>query len=384
MKVKQYRYTDLQWHPALCDDSSFEADFVLVFGSSNLLENKDILSEVRIRFPNAVISGCSTSGEICGTEVTDDSMVISAFSFDDTRVRLVKVSLDVCSDSVQAGNSLATQLLDGDLSGGELCHVLVFSNGLRINGSDLVAGLVSVLPSHVSVTGGLAGDGSRFEKTFVIANDSCDTKSIAAIGFYGEHLKVSYGSFGGWDSFGPERVVTKAQGNILYELDGKSALELYKTYLGEHATGLPAAGLLFPLSIRGENEDERVVRTILGIDDVHRSITFAGDIPMGSLAQFMKANFDRLIDGATIAAETTLQNDIIHDPQFGLLISCVGRKMVLKQRVEEEVESVRDVLGSHVMLAGFYSYGEISPFAPKAKCALHNQTMTITVFEERL
>jgi hypothetical protein len=60
----------------------------------------------------------------------------------------------------------------------------------------------------------------------------------------------------------------------------------------------------------------------------------------------------------------------------------VGRKLVLKQRIEEEVEAIRDVFGDGTVLTGFYSYGEISPFAPGEPCALHNQTMTITTFTE--
>ena len=385
MKIAQYKFSNSAWSPNLSGDLLNKANFALVFASSDLLEKGEILPQIVTKFPNAIISGCSTSGEIHDTEVLDESVIVSAFHLENTKVELAKVSVSTNSNSYELGKNLATQLLRGnDLHDGDLCHVIVFSNGLCVNGSELVCGLSSVLPSNVSVTGGLAGDGARFEKTFVIANDVCDSSSIVAVGFYGSHLKVSYGSFGGWDSFGPERIITKSRGNVLYELDGKSALELYKTYLGEHASGLPATGLLFPLSIRVDSNEDRVVRTILGIDDTDRSMTFAGDVPNGSLAQFMKANFDRLIDGATKAAETTLQNKSMHEPEFALLISCVGRKMVLKQRVEEEVETVKDVLGNQVVLAGFYSYGEISPFAPNAKCALHNQTMTITTFKEIL
>jgi hypothetical protein len=212
---------------------------------------------------------------------------------------------------------------------------------------------------------------------------SAKPDTVGILGFYGGALRVGYASLGGWDAFGPERMVTKSEGNVLYELDGKSALQLYKTYLGEHAAGLPATGLLFPLSIRQEGHPTPVVRTILSIDEDAQSMTFAGDVPEGAHAQLMKANFDRLIDGAHGAAEATHEAVGSSSPELAILISCVGRKLVLKQRVEEEVESVREVLGDSTMLAGFYSYGEISPFTPSAKCELHNQTMTITTFSEK-
>jgi hypothetical protein len=195
-------------------------------------------------------------------------------------------------------------------------------------------------------------------------------------------LKAGCASLGGWDPFGPERLITRSRGNVLYELDGHSALDLYENYLGEHAEGLPATGLLFPLSLRTGEDSTGVVRTILSVDRQERSLTFAGDVPEGLYGRLMKANFDRLIDGAIGAARATSEGLAGGTAKLAVLISCVGRKLILKQRIEEEVEGVRDVLGEGCTLAGFYSYGEISPFTPGAKCELHNQTMTITAFSE--
>jgi hypothetical protein len=259
--------------------------------------------------------------------------------------------------------------------------VLVISDGQNVNGSELVAGLTRHLPQGVTLTGGLAGDGDRFQETLVLWDGPPEPDRIAVIGLYGDHIKVGFGSMGGWDPFGPERLITRSDGNILYELDGQPALDLYKKYLGEHARNLPASGLLFPLSLRtaaGEN----VVRTILGVNEAEHSLTFAGDMPQELHARFMMANFDRLIDGAIGAAQTSYEAIGNTAPELALLISCVGRKLVLKQRIEEEVEGVRDTLGNDTILAGFYSYGEISPFTPSATCELHNQTMTITTLSE--
>jgi hypothetical protein len=245
-----------------------------------------------------------------------------------------------------------------------------------------VSGVTKHLPEGVTLTGGLAGDGTRMSETLVFRDNLPETNIIAALGLYGRRLKVGFGSLGGWDSFGPERLVTKSKGNVLYELDGQPALDLYKKYLGEEAKGLPATGLLFPLSVRARPGETPVVRSFLSIDEAAQSLAFAGDVPEGAYARLMKANFDRLIDGATGAAQTTHQAIGSATPDLAILISCVGRKLVLKQRIEEEVEAVRDVLGASAVLAGFYSYGEISPFTPGARCELHNQTMTITTLSE--
>jgi len=378
MKLEQARWSrESGWAPTPLGRLGSDANLVLIFGGRYLLEDSDRLIEVKSLYPEAQLLGCSTAGEIMGTEVHDDTLSVTAVQFEHTKIRGAIADIREFGDAEQAGRYLAERLAAPDL-----VHVFVLSDGLSVNGSDLVTGLLNGLPEQVTVTGGLSGDGDRFGRTLVIGDGEPVADNIAAVGFYGDRLRVGFGSLGGWDSFGPERVVTRSEGNILYELDDQSALAIYKQYLGEHASGLPATGLLYPLSVRVGDADPAVVRTILRVDDEKQSITFAGDIPLGSYARFMKANFDRLIDGAVGAARTSYQAIGSLPPDLAILISCVGRKMVLKQRIEEEVEGVREVLGDRAALTGFYSYGEISPFTPTAKCELHNQTMTITTLKE--
>jgi hypothetical protein len=303
---------------------------------------------------------------------------VTAISFDHTQVKGAQVRIDERRESREAGQRLA-QALDRD----GLVHVLVLSDGIHVNGSELVRGLMERLPAGVQATGGLSGDGERFQQTLVFADNAPEPGRIAVAGFYGKRLKVGYGSLGGWDPFGPRRLITRSDGNVLYSLDGRPALALYKTYLGDHAAGLPATGLLFPLSIQMKEGGRELVRTILSVDEQAQSMTFAGDVPEGAYARLMKANFDRLVDGAQGAAETSYEAIGSTPPDLAVLISCVGRRLVLKQRTEEEVEAVRNTLGERTVLTGFYSYGEICPAAPNADCELHNQTMTITTFSER-
>ena len=281
-------------------------------------------------------------------------------------------------ESLSIGEKLAEKL-DKE----NLVHIMVLSEGLNINGSELTKGLNLKLKNKASITGGLAGDQANFAETVIVHNKAAEKNLVLAIGFYGEHLKVGYGSMGGWDSFGVDREVTRSKANILYELDGQPALELYKRYLGSHAADLPASALLFPLSLRLKNDEKSLVRTILSVNEVDGSMVFAGDIPQGEYVRLMKANNDKLIDGANDAAEMSkisLQNS---DPDLAILISCVGRKLVLKQRAEEELDVIREIIGNNATMTGFYSYGEICPIKPfEQHCELHNQTMTITLFKE--
>jgi hypothetical protein len=379
VRIDQFRWTASRgWEPGRPGNAERSADLLLVFGATSLLRGSAAYGEACAAFPNAFRFGCSTAGDIFGTQVSDDSLVLTAVRFEATRVVGESTPLAGLEDSFAAGARLAAAL---DPSG--LVHVFVLSDGVNVNGSELVKGLASRLPQNVTMTGGLSADGPRFRETLVLCGGEPAAGTAAVLGFYGRSLRIGYASLGGWDAFGPERLITRSRGNVLHELDGRSALDLYKTYLGPHAADLPASALLFPLSLRSEAGDLPVVRTILGVNEAESSMTFAGDVPMGSWARFMKANFDRLIDGAVGAAMTSYEAVGSACPELALLVSCVGRKLVLQQRIEEEVEGVREVLGEGAVLAGFYSYGEISPFTPSARCELHNQTMTITTLAER-
>lgn len=374
MKIEQHRWSpESGWSGAALLDT---AQLVFVFGQRQDLADGRWQQALAGRWPQAAVVGCSTAGQIAGTAVFDEGAVATAVEFEATRLVLATVDTSA-AESADAGRRLAEQLNQPDL-----VHVIVFSEGLDINGDALVRGLSAGLPPQVTVTGGLSADGEAFRETIVLAN-GVRTRAVVGVGLYGSRLRVGYGSLGGWDSFGPERLITRATGNVLYELDGQSALALYKRYLGDHAKELPASGLLFPLSLRLHDDAAPVVRTILSVSETDQSMTFAGDVPEGGYVRLMKANFDRLIDGAVGAGRVSTQALAGTPADLALLISCVGRRMVLRQRVEEEVEGVREVVGSATVLAGFYSYGEISPFTPSARCELHNQTMTVTTLAER-
>jgi len=379
MKTEQRTYSEaggwvIKNDNKLCD----LAQLVYLFGNKDLLKKQQHIDFIKKTYPAAQIVGCSTSGEICQEEVFDNNITCTAVWFEHTVIEIASERITLMEDSFSIGYKLAEKL-DKE----HLVHIMVLSEGLNINGSELTKGLNNKLKDRIPVTGGLAGDQDNFEETVVVHNQTGEKNLVLAIGFYGEHLKVGYGSMGGWDSFGVDREVTKSIGNVLYELDGQPALELYKRYLGNHAADLPSSALLFPLSVRLKNSVTSLVRTVLSVNETDGSMMFAGDIPQGEYVRLMKASTDRLIDGASDAAEMSITSLRNPNPDLAILISCVGRKLVLKQRVEEELEIIREVIGSNTLMTGFYSYGEICPIKPfEQHCELHNQTMTITLFKE--
>ncbi|MFN8121513.1 MAG: FIST N-terminal domain-containing protein [Thermoleophilia bacterium] len=348
---------------------------VLAFASPGYHDDWAPVRELLDAYPASHVMGCSTAGEIHGARLSDDTVSVAVARFGETRLRCAT------ADPADGGSHRAGREIGLALRADDLRAVLVLSDGLQVNGTELTRGLGEVLPPGVVVTGGLAADGDRFGRTWVILGGRPVPGVVTAVGLYGDALRVGHGSQGGWDRFGPERLVTRSAGPVLHELDGRPALALYKEYLGERAAGLPATGLLFPLALRPEGGGEAVlVRTILAVDEDAQTLTFAGDIPQGAMVQLMRANFERLIDGAGAAALDTALADAAA-PALCVGVSCVGRRLVLGERTEEEIEAVLDGLPAGTRQVGFYSYGEISPLAA-GRCDLHNQTMTLTTLAE--
>ncbi len=374
MQVEQILWTKSKgWNkaPALA-----EASLVIYFGGREILNEKERYQELKLFYPKAHILGCSTGGEILNAEVFDDTIVAAAVTFSKTTLQVASTHVENATDSFKAGQTLAKQLNKPDLT-----NVFLLSDSINVHGSDLVRGLYDVFDDKVIVTGGLAADGAEFKHTIVGLNAVPDQKIIAAVGFYGSALQVSYGCVGGWSPFGPERVITKSSGKTLYELDGKPALDLYKQYLGDEAKNLPGSGLFFPLSIRPSKESEHeIVRTTMAINEDEKSVTFADEVPVGYIAKLMRGEFSLLVDGATKAAALACGEN--SGQSLAILVSCVGRKLLLGQSISDETEAVAEVFNHKIPTIGFYSHGEICHQQFTNQCSLHNQTMTVTVFHE--
>lgn len=350
---------------------------VLVFAESDDITARAAIAELEAALPRATVVGCSSAGVILGEGVSTRPVVATVVHFDRVVPSLAWLTVAEVGSSRSAGEVLGRRLaahLPTDRPGA----VLVLADGLVVNGTALVDGLTDTLPEHVTISGGLAGDGDRFADTWTYADGEARRGAVAAVALSGEGLEVGYGSSGGWEGFGPYRTVTGSEGNVLHTLDDRPALALYREYLGDRAEQLPASALLFPLLIRSPEGDVELVRTVLGIDDANSTMTFAGDIPQGWTARLMRTTLDRLVDASAIAAEQAERS--LAEPQLAIAVSCVGRRLVLGQRVDEEVEAAAEVLGHQAAVVGFYSYGELSPGV--GSCELHNQTMTLTTLRE--
>lgn len=357
----------------------FEPNLVIFFTNNVRAYSDNIYDKLTDQFPKAILFGCSSEYAILDDTIIEKGVAATAIKFEKTTLQTGSVKIISSDDSYDKSFQLAKSFPTKGLK-----SVIVFSCRENVNGDSIVKGMRDALPKDIIITGGLAGGSFDKEETFVICDNTTSHQTIGALAFYSDSLSISYGSIGGWDTFGPERRVTKSEENVLYELDNKPALELYKKYLGDEAKDLPESALLYPLSIfePGKSLNSRV-RTILDVDEDNNSMIFAGDIPQGYHAQLMMANFDRLIDGAGEAASYALNNmKKSNSSQLALLVSCIGRRNTLGFKAVEEVEAVKNKFSDTTNLIGFYSYGEIAPHVETKICELHNQTMTITIISE--
>lgn len=356
--------------------NSENANLVLAFGERELLEYLMPYELLKSTYPNSQIVICSSAGQFSNNSIVVNKVVATAVAFEKTKIKLFEIDVIEIDGLLKLGERLESEILNSDLK-----SLLVLSEGTTVNGTELINKIISVTESKIPVFGGLAGDGEAFQKTLVGLNANASEGKIVIVGFYGNSIRFGFGSEGGWSDFGPEREVTKSEKNILYKIGDRHALDLYKEYLGQYSRDLPASALYFPLSMKENEKSEPVVRTILAINEEEKSMTFAGNIPQGSIIRLMKGNFDKLIDAAYYAGNNALQNQS-NEPKLALIVSCVGRKIVLGNRIEEELELAKSTLGTSTTICGFYSYGEFSPTLNQISCELHNQTITITTLNE--
>jgi len=373
MKVHQFRLSpEYDWSDEILEASSLNPQFVLVFGLRSAVADPQILKRIQHQYPQSSVILASTAGSFLSTNLVEAGIAGTAIEMEHSKVRFAAQHYQPGSDLDELCASLAEQLTANDLR-----HVLVLSDGSIVNGTRLSSAFNRYLPEGVTMSGGLAGDGTDFNCTLVGLNEMPIPGMVVAIGFYGPQLNVLFGSAGGWSAFGPERTITRSSENVLYELDGEPALGVYKKYLGPEAETLPAGALRFPLLIGSDDGETSVVRTILMIDEEEGAMTFAGNVPEGARGRFMRASYEDLVTGAEDAAQAAQQSA---EWVFG--VSCVGRRIVLGQRTEEELEAVEAIFGPDTPLSGFYSYGELAPSGHEQECQLHNQTMTLTSFSE--
>lgn len=367
------------WEKPLPDLDS-EQTLIMVFGDPDISPYQQALNQLRSKYPKALMTGCSSIASIYDDCLLEEGLIVSIVRFRHTRMQrfLTELGNNASETSLRAGKEIAQALNNPDLKG-----ILLLADGLYSNGCTLAQGINENIGRHISIVGGLASDRMDFQKTWVLQDNMPAYRLVSAIGFYGDNIVMHSAARDGWMPFGPERVATRAEGKILYEIDGIPALTLYKEYLGDKVDELPGIVLHYPLTIWQEDKSRYVVRTILGIDEETQSLTLASDIPQDSNIQLMYGNFKDLVEGAEAVADTLSDKLESDKPVLAFAISCAARRLVMHADTDQELEAIMDNIPEGSRQIGFYSYGEIAPASSEGGCALHNESMTLAVIQER-
>jgi hypothetical protein len=385
MKTSHRSYIKGQgWSDFLPLNMDSPQTLVIVFGPSRPdAQIEDALAHVQSSFSNSVVCGCSSAGAMGGDQLLDQALSVAITQFERSHIKCVVQSFDAIQDSGNSARELAQELAADDLRA-----ILLFSRGVAVNGSAIARNLRDVLPPGVVVCGGLAGDGLLFEQTWVVAGETRAADTMCAVGLYGDTLKVGWACDGGWEAFGPERRITKSDGMTLFDLDDRAATAIYKEYLGEQADNLPGLGLLYPLSIRDDVPGApQVVRTIMGVDTASETLSFAGEMPVGAVARLMRTTVNQLVSSADEAVERAVgaiqpAETEQKEPVLAVTVSCIGRRLIMKDRADEEVGAVDHGLPAGSAHVGFYAYGVFGPERGGTLPVLHNQTVAVTIFSE--
>jgi hypothetical protein len=332
---------------------------VAAFAPTAYAERDDFWASLAAAFPRSHVLSCSSVGAIAGEHVVDDTAVAVVVRFERVEVTSAAVPIQALEMSRRAGQKLGRALADGDPH-----TVIVVADGMHAQGSELVQGIAGALPAGTRIVGGMAGDGW-----------------VTAVALSGP-VEVGAAARGGWRAFGTARRVSRAEGNVVLELDGRPALAVYAEQLGDLARGLPAAAERFPLAVRVDaNEGAELMRTVQAIDTDAQSLTCAGDVPQGALVRLARAGHEQLIDSAERAAIAAKPRD--GAPVLALAISCASRREALGDLCDDEAAVAHAALPPGSTQLGFYAYGEIAPSA-RAACDLHNQAFSLVTLRELL
>lgn len=320
-----------------------------------------LLSELTLFLPDAVIIGTTTDGEIMDGKVSSDKVVLSFSQFKHTTLKAA--AIEHTANGYNSGQYLAKELLTDDTK-----LLIAFADGLHTNGEEFLHGITSI-DDKVIVSGGHAGDNSRFIETLVFTKEHIFTKGAVAVTLNSKHLHIHTDYSFNWHPIGNELTITKAEGNRIYTIDDKSAVDTYTYYLGENISkGLPGIGIEFPLIVNRNGRN--VSRAAIGKED-DGSVIVGGTLYTGEKVRIGYGNGKEILKKSQNILKTTSRQ-----PSEGIFIySCATRKYFMGSKIESEIMPLQQI----APVSGFFTYGE---FFTSTQKELLNQTMTLVSLSE--
>jgi len=360
---------------------------LIVFGAMRF-NHRELIAGISSVAGNIPMVGGTTAGEISTAGFSTGSVVVMAISNENLEFVTGighNMSRDEAACSVEMANDILKKVaFDPNAS------LLVFPNGMGGDGLKVLEGLQLILGKDFEITGGYLGDDERFESTFQYYNGMVYKDTIVGLMVIKKKgFRTGIGVRSGFTSIGNSFICTSSEGNVVKEFEHTNALEMYKDFLGEErALRLPGVCLEYPFGIIDRNASDDTeslfqLRCGLSVDHENGTISLAASIPEGTEVTLTTASRGDIINGARDAAVQAKKALFGATPQAIIMFSCVGRKLVLGRRIQEEVDAVLECIGLDVPLIGFYTYGEIGPIDKTIKdrstVKFHNETVVLWV-----
>ncbi|HAX80357.1 MAG TPA: hypothetical protein DCY88_32110 [Cyanobacteria bacterium UBA11372] len=336
-----------------------------------------ILQEIQIAFPGIQLIGSTTNGEISSIlEFQQDSLTLMLFASDSVEMR-AGVGLNASKDPIRAAEQAIEQAKANSTIPPKLC--LTFPESLTSSGVLILEGIKQSLGEEIPIVGGMAADDYTFEQTYQFFQDRVLSDAVPVLLFWGE-LLVSHGIASGWTPISPPSCVTKVQGNVVYEIGERRALDFYQYYLG--AEGFTANYAIHALAVK-EDSDRFYMRAPNSYDPKSGSVTFFADIPEQAIVQITDACREDILAASEASLKEALARYPGNKPSAAFLVSCAARRRILGTLTRREYQLVKTHLSEELPCCGFYAYGEIAPLASHTQAKFHNKTFVTLLMGDR-
>jgi len=342
------------------------------------IDYQDVLNSIQDKWPGLQVIGCTTDGEMSSQlGFVEDSVSLTLFASDTIEIT-TGVGRDASKDLVAGAQSAYEQAKSKTTLPPALCVVTPAS--LTFSSEQVVNAIKSVVGPDVPLFGAVAGDQWRFQQTYQFFNDEVLVDSVPMILFSGP-VCVSSSTQSGWQTIGPVGTITEVTGNVVHKIDNGTALDFYKSLLGDDA--VPTGDR--PLAILDSNENiSRLRASNEAYDPETGSITFFGEFSVGDRVQITLANRNDILEGTRASVQLAKSKfPATASPSAAMFFSCSARKLLLGTRTNEEYEILKNEIGQDLPVFGFYGYGEIGPaFSGDGHCEFHNETFVTVLFGE--
>lgn len=353
---------------------------LLVVFTTEHYDHAVVLDAIRSATGTVPLLGCCTGGLIMPTGIMPMGVGLLALGGADFELALAiapGLSTTPAASAETVAEALEAAQLDPAAERNNVA--LIFTDGLTgsLAMDAAIQSAAAVLGPLCPLFGGAAGDSLNYGHTVLFAGDRIMSDALVAAQI-SSAAPIGVGVRHGWRPASRRMAVTRSSGNLLYELDGRPALEIYRELLPNetitpdnfrmisryHPIGFVQAG------------SEPLVRLPLAVTD-DGALSCVGTLPGDAFAYIMEGNPGSLIEAAAVAAERAMAALEGKPPAVAIVINCVTRPPLLGDQSQAEIDRIRSVLGATTPFIGMYSFGEIA--ADDGPPAFHNKTVAVCV-----